>query len=197
LRLALPLEKLIEHLALLPGIGPKTAQRLALYILKYPRANAEALAQSIINLREHVFPCEICGFLTDVQPCSICRDSERDPSILCLLEESTNVIAIERSGFKGRYYVLNQHFQLLGSNLSEIDLNKLKTILSGGAVKEVIMALSPDIEGDILARYLAAAISEFKYLKLTRLAHGLPVGGDIEFTDDITLRKAIEGRKEF
>ncbi len=196
MRLALPLEKLIDQLVLLPGIGPRTAQRLALHILKYPRENAYQLAQAIRDLCEQVFPCSECGFLTDIQPCVICRDEGRDNSVICLLEESSNVIAVERSGYKGRYYVLNQHFQLLRNNLQDIDVSKLKKIIHNKAIKEIIMALNPDIEGDVLARYLAADLAEFKELKITRLAHGLPVGGDIEFADEITLKKAIEGRKE-
>lgn len=196
MRLALPIEKLIDQLVLLPGIGPKTAQRLALYILKYPQENALALAQTIIDLREQVFPCPKCGFLTDIQPCAICRDENRDSSTVCLLEESSNVIAIERSGYKGTYFILNQHFQLLGSSLQDFDLEKLKALLTGGRVKELIMALNPDIEGDVLARYVAAALADIEGLRITRLAHGLPVGGDIEYADEITLRKALEGRKE-
>jgi len=196
LRLAIPIEKLIDQLVLLPGIGPKTAQRLALHILKYPEGNALALAQAIIDLRSQVFPCKRCGFLTDVQPCAICRDDNRNHRIVCLLEESSNVIAMEKSGYKGEYHILNQHFQLMGGNLHELSIEQLRLRLDETGAAELIVAISPDIDGDILARYIAEALKDKTNLRITRLAHGLPVGGDIEYTDEITLKKALEGRKE-
>ena len=196
MRLAIPIEKLIDQLVLLPGIGPKTALRLALYILKYPEENALALAQTIIDVRLSVFPCKRCGFLTEVQPCAVCSNEKRDHHMVCLLEESSNVIAMERSGYTGGYYILNQHFQLLGSNLQDFNIEPLRSRLQETAATELIVALSPDIDGEILARYISSALSDMEDLRITRLAHGIPVGGDIEYTDEITLRKALEGRKE-
>lgn len=196
MRLARPLENLIDQLLKLPTIGPKTAQRLALYILKMPPQEARQLAQAIVDAREKVFPCSRCGYLTDDDPCAICRDQSREQDILCVAEEASDIIAIERTGYKGRYYVLNKNFNLMGdNNLEELDLDPFIKQLAAGTIKEVVLALNPDIEGEVMARYLAG-IAANHGVKATRLAHGLPVGGDIEFADEITLRRALEGRKE-
>ncbi|MEN6347927.1 MAG: recombination mediator RecR [Syntrophomonas sp.] len=196
MRLARPLENLIDHLAKLPSIGPKTAQRLALYILRLPAEEARQLARAIVEVQQKIKPCSQCGFLTEFDPCTICQDHNRDNNLLCIVEESSNVIAIEKSGFRGRYFVLNKPSSLLeGNGLEELDGRTLESFLSGADFREVIMALNPDIDGEIMARYLASVIQP-RGIKITRLAHGLPVGGDIEFTDEITLRRAIEGRRE-
>ena len=196
MRLARPLENLIDQLLKLPTIGPKTAQRLALYILKMPPQEARQLAQAIIDAREKVFPCSRCGYLTDINPCAICQDESRDKGILCVAEEASDIIAIERTGYKGRYYVLNKNFNLLGdNNLEDLNLDPFINQLAEGTIKEVVLAMNPDIEGEVVARYLAG-IAANHGVKATRLAHGLPVGGDIEFADEITLRRALEGRKE-
>lgn len=196
MRLARPLENLIDQLVKLPGIGPKTAQRLALCILRLPSEEANQLARAIAEVQRKVVPCSQCGFLTDNDPCLICQDQTRENEVLCIVEESSNVLAIDRSGFRGRYFVLNKEFNLLDDNrLEEVNIKALEAILSPGRVKEVIMALNPDIDGEIMARYLAGIINPYQ-VKITRLAHGLPVGGDIEFTDEITLRRAIEGRRD-
>lgn len=196
MRLARPLENLIDQMQKLPTIGPKTAQRLALYILKIPKEEAYQLAQSIIDAREKVFPCSVCGYLTDSDPCSICCDQERDDSVLCVVEEANDIIAIERTRYNGRYYVLNRSFNLMEDrDLNEINLDSFTKMLEEGKVKEVILALNPDIDGEVMSRYLASVAGKYN-MKVTRLAHGLPVGGDIEFADEITLRRAMEGRKE-
>ncbi len=196
MRLARPLEYLIDQLVKLPGIGPKTAQRLALFILRLPPEEAAMLARAIIEVQRKVIPCSRCGFLTDSDPCSVCGDLNRDRELLCIVEESSNAIAIDRSGFKGQFFVLNKTFNLLDDNhLDEMDLSSLKARLAEGQVKEVIMALNPDIDGEIMARLLAGIVSPYG-VKISRLAHGLPVGGDIEFTDEITLRRAMEGRRD-
>lgn len=196
MRLARPLENLIDQLLKLPTIGPKTAQRLALYILKMPPGEVRHLAQAIIDAQEKVFPCSRCGYLTDTNPCAICLDETRDKNILCIAEEASDIIAIERTGYRGRYYVLNRNFNLMGDNsLEELNLEPFIEQLETGAVKEVVLALNPDIEGEVIARYLAGIVANHG-VKATRLAHGLPVGGDIEFADEITLRRALEGRKE-
>ncbi|MGI6467676.1 MAG: recombination protein RecR [Syntrophomonadaceae bacterium] len=196
MRLTRALENLIEQLQKLPTIGPKTAQRLALHLLKVPEAQAQALAEAIIEARTSVRPCSQCGYLTEADPCVICRDSTRDKSLLCIAEEASDVMAIERSGYRGQYYVINKAFSLMGGNrLEDIDLAPLLDKLSGGEIRELILALNPDIDGEVLARYIAGLAAAYP-VRITRLAHGLPVGGDIEYTDEITLRKAIEGRKE-
>lgn len=196
MRLARPLEKLIDQLVKLPGIGPKTAQRLAMFILRLPAEEAAEMARAIAEVQQKVAPCSRCGFLTDSDPCLICQDETREENVLCIVEESSNVIAIDRSGFRGRYFVLNKEFNLLDDNrLDELNIKALQAMLDSGKVTEVIMALNPDIDGEIMARYLAGIITPYK-IKISRLAHGLPVGGDIEFTDEITLRRAIEGRRE-
>ena len=196
MRLARPLENLIDRLQKLPGIGPKTAQRLALFILKLPPEEARQLAQSIIDAREKVYPCPRCGFLTDEDPCIICRDVNRDRTLLCLVADSSDIIALERSGYRGQYFALNRSFSLMDDfDLGDINLQPLNKLLAQGHIKEVILAFNPDMDGEVLARYLAATLSR-QGIKVTRLAHGLPVGGDIEFADEITLRMAIEGRKE-
>ncbi|WP_061212922.1 recombination mediator RecR [Syntrophomonas wolfei] len=196
MRLARPLENLIDQLLKLPGIGPKTAQRLALYILKLPETEARQLAQAIVDCRQKVFPCSRCGYLTDSDPCIICSDESRDKSLICIGEESSDVIAIERTGFRGQYFVLNKDFNLMeDKGLEDLNLQPLEERLASGEIKEVVLALNPDMDGEVMSRFLAAVAGSFG-VKATRLAHGLPVGGDIEFADEITLRRALEGRKE-
>lgn len=196
MRLSRPLENLIDQLLKLPTIGPKSAQRLALYVLKMPLEEALLLADSIRQARESVHPCPQCGYLTDTDPCVICRDERRDRTLLCVTEETSDVMAIERTGFKGRYFVLNKDFHLMGNDdIEELDLIPLKQTLAEGKVEEVVLALNPDIEGEIMSRFIARVAGQYK-VKVTRLAHGIPVGGDIEFADEITLRRALEGRKE-
>jgi len=196
MRLARPLANLIDNLLKLPTIGPKTAQRLALYILKMPEEEARQIAKAIIDAREKVFPCSNCGYLTDIDPCAICQDESRDKSVLCVTEEASDIIAIERTGYRGRYYVLNKSFNLMdNNNLEDINLDTFIKYLDSGEIKEVVLALNPDIEGEVISRYIAG-LAVNHGVKATRLALGLPVGGDIEFADEITLRRALEGRKE-
>lgn len=196
MRLARPLENLVDQLLKLPTIGPKTAQRLALFILKLPPEEARQLAQSILDAREKVFSCPQCGFFTDTDPCVICRDENRNRQLICVVAESSDIIALERTGYRGRYYVLNRNFRLMDDlDLSEFNLQPFINRLQEGEIREVILALNPDMDGEVLSRFLASAISKYD-IKVTRLAHGLPVGGDIEFADEITLRMAMEGRKE-
>lgn len=196
MRLTRSLEDLIEQLQKLPTIGPKTAQRLALHLLKAPESQARALSEAIIQARSTVRPCSQCGYLTESDPCVICRDLTRDRALLCVAEEASDVMAIERSGYRGHYYVINKEFKLMGDrSLEDLDFSPLLTKVSKGEVRELILALNPDIDGEVLSRYIAGLAAPYP-VRITRLAHGLPVGGDIEYTDEITLRKAIEGRKE-
>ena len=196
MRFARPLENLVDQLLKLPTIGPKTAQRLALFILKLPPEEARQLAQSILDAREKVFSCPQCGFFTDTDPCVICRDENRNRQLICVVAESSDIIALERTGYQGRYYVLNRNFRLMDDlDLSDFNLQPFINRLQEGEIREVILALNPDMDGEVLSRFLASAISKYD-IKVSRLAHGLPVGGDIEFADEITLRMAMEGRKE-
>lgn len=196
MRLARPLENLVDQLLKLPTIGPKTAQRLALFILKMPPEEARQLAQSIVDAREKIFSCPLCGFFTDTDPCIICRDEDRNRQLLCVVAESSDVIALERTGYRGKYYVLNRNFRLMDDlDLSDFNLQPFIHRLQEGEIQEVILALNPDMDGEVLARFLVATINKYN-IKVSRLAHGLPVGGDIEFADEITLRMAMEGRKE-
>jgi len=196
MRFARPLENLVDQLLKLPTIGPKTAQRLALFILKLPPEEARQLAQSILDAREKVFSCPQCGFFTDTDPCIICRDENRNRQLICVVAESSDIIALERTGYQGRYYVLNRNFRLMDDlDLSDFNLQPFINRLQEGEIREVILALNPDMDGEVLSRFLASAIGKYD-IKVSRLAHGLPVGGDIEFADEITLRMAMEGRKE-
>ncbi len=196
MRLAAPLEKLIDELAKLPGVGPKTAQRLALYIMRVSKEEAGNLAKAIIEAKSKVINCSICGYLTDGDPCAICCSPERDDTLLCLVEESQDVIAIDRTGFNGKYFVLNNNFQLLnGLDLRKIDFPKIFDILEKRRVREIIVATNPTIDGEVVARYIAET-TRSRDIKVSKLAYGLPVGGDIEYIDEITLRRSLDGRHE-
>lgn len=193
MRLARPLENLIEELGKLPGIGPKSAQRLALYIMKLPRGEVESLARSLLNAKDKVFPCPRCGNLTDRDPCLICQDDQRNQQLVCVVEEASDVIAMERAGFEGVYAVLAPPAG--GDLLLSLNPEALIAQLASRGATEVLMATNPDMQGEVLARMLAETAKR-RGMTVTRLAHGLPVGGDIEFADEITLRQAIKGRKE-
>ncbi len=196
MKLARPLENLIDQLQKLPTIGPKTAQRLALFLLKIPEAEAHNLARAIIDAREKITTCSSCGILTDSSPCSVCRDDSRDASVLCVVGETSDVMAIERAGFRGYYFVLNKDIDMMADNAFEgLNLELFAAKLEPGKVKEIVLALNPDIDGEVMSRYLAGVAARYD-VKVTRPAHGLPVGGNIEFADEITLRRALEGRRE-
>ena len=193
-----PLAKLITELAKLPGIGTKTAQRLAFHILSMPETDAYGLSEAIaIAKRELVF-CSVCGNLTDVDPCLICNDSGRDQSVYCVVESPRDVAVIERMReYKGLYHVLNGVLApMSGVGPEDINLESLIVRLTkNDEAREVIIATNPNIEGEATAMYIARLIKPAG-IKVTRIAHGVPVGGDLEYTDDITLSKAIEGRRE-
>ncbi|MDO4540540.1 MAG: recombination mediator RecR [Syntrophomonadaceae bacterium] len=198
MRLARPLERLIDELSKLPGIGPKSAQRLALHLIRQPEEEAMALARAIVSAVREVYPCPECGNLTDVTPCAICQDEQRDSALLCVVEASSDILPIERTGYQGRYYVLNRSFDVFRDRqLDEGSLQSFTARLETGVVKEVILALNPTVDGDIMGRYLLSLAAPYPEIRVSRLAHGLPVGGDIEFADEITLRRALEGRREF
>ncbi len=192
-----PLANLINELTKLPGIGGKSAARLAYYILKRPAAEAEALAAAILDVKTKIFRCSICNNMTDVEPCAICSDPRRDPSVICVVEEAFNIPTIEQTrDFKGLYHVLLGALSpLKGIGPQDIDVAGLLKRVQSGTVREVIVATNPNVEGEATASYIAQQLRAF-HVKTTRLAFGLPVGGDLEYADQVTMAKALEGRRE-
>jgi recombination protein RecR len=192
-----PVAKLIEELSKLPSIGSKTAQRLAFFILGMPEGEVESLAQSIIEAKQKTKYCSICGNLTDVDPCNICSNTSRDSKVICVVEEPRDVIAMERTReFKGVYHVLQGAISPMeGIGPDDIKIKELLKRLHSSKVDEVIIATNPNVEGEATAMYLSKLIKPFG-IKVTRIAHGVPVGGDLEYTDEVTLTKALEGRRE-
>lgn len=188
---------MIEALTRLPGVGPKTAQRLAFHLLKVPKREAEDLAHAILVLKEKAGYCSICSSITETDPCFICSDSSRDRELICVVEEPSDVLAIEKTGgFKGRYHVLRGCLSPLeGVGPEDLRVKELLSRLREGEVKEVILATNPNLEGEATAMYLLKLIRPLG-IKVTRLARGLPVGGDLEFADEMTLTKSLEGRRE-
>ncbi len=191
------LESLIEQLCGLPGIGPKSAQRIALYLLSIPRAEAVELAKAIVDVKDRVRFCSICFNISEGEVCSVCSDARRDESVICVVEEPRDVIAIERSGsFRGRYHVLGGAISPIdGIGPDELRFTELVGRLREGAVSEVIVATNPNAEGEATALYLAQLVRPLG-IKVTRIASGLPVGGDLEYADEITLGRAMDGRTE-
>lgn len=194
---AKPLSKLISELSKLPGIGGKTAQRLAFYILSMDDKDAIAIADAIIDAKKNMKYCSECGNLTDIDPCGICSDTTRDKGIICVVESPKDVSAMERiKEFKGLYHVLHGAISPMdGIGPEDINLKQLIIRLQQNNVTEIIMATNPNIEGEATAMYTARLIKP-SGIKVTRIAHGIPVGGDLEYADEITLSKALEGRRE-
>jgi recombination protein RecR len=194
---AAPLERLIEQLCKLPGIGPKSASRLAFHLLSVPRSDAVELARAIVELKDKVRFCSICFNISEGEVCSICSDSRRDDSLLCVVEEPRDLTAVERTGrFRGRYHVLGGAISPIdGVGPEELRFEELVRRLRAGEVSEVIVATNPNAEGEATALYLAQLIRPLG-IKVTRIASGLPVGGDLEYADEITLGRAMEGRTE-
>jgi recombination protein RecR len=194
-----PVAQLIDELSRLPGIGRKTAQRLAYHVLRAPPDEAHALAEALVAVKEKVAYCSICCNITDigVDPCAICSDSRRDPSRICVVEEPLDVLAIERTGeFRGRYHVLHGAISPIdGIGPERIRARELVVRVSEGGVAEVILATNPNLEGEATAMYLADLLDKH-VPSVTRIARGLPVGGDLEYADEITLGRAFEGRRE-
>jgi recombination protein RecR len=194
---AKPLSNLIGELSKLPGIGGKTAQRLAFHILSQDDKDAFALAEAIMDAKKNMKYCSICGNLTDVDPCSICSDPVRDQSVICVVESPRDVSAMERiKEFQGLYHVLHGAISTMdGIGPEDINLKQLIVRLQQNDIKEVILATNPNIEGEATAMFTARLIKPAG-IKVTRIAHGVPVGGDLEYADEITLSKAMEGRRE-
>ncbi|GAB5046342.1 recombination mediator RecR [Thermodesulfovibrio sp. TK110] len=190
-----PIEKLIENLCKLPGIGRKTAQRLAFFIMSMQESEAIEIAQAIINLKKNAKYCPVCFNITENEKCNICSNPERDHSIICVVEEPGNIILFEKTGYKGTYHVL-------GGNISPVDgltpdklkIKELEERVKTGQIQEVILSTSPNTKGELTAQWIADILKKYN-IKITRIAYGLPMGIDIEFADEITLSKALEGRK--
>jgi len=191
------MSRLIKELAKLPGIGPKTAQRLAFHLLELPRDEVTQLAAAIVEAKDALKYCAVCGHLTEESPCPICQDTTRDHHLLCVVEEPKDVIALEKTReFKGVYHVLHGALSPLeGIGPDELNIKQLLNRLQREEIAEVIVACDPDLEGEATALYLAKLIKPLQ-IKVTRLARGLPIGGDLEYIDEVTLGKAIEGRQE-
>ena len=191
-----PLTRLIEELQRLPGIGPKGAQRLAFHILKTPREHVDRLCDALRELKERVTYCSVCNNITDVDPCVFCSSDARDPHVICVVEEPQNVTGIEKTReFKGLYHVLMGALSPL-QGIGPDDL-KIKGLLArvGNGVTEIILATNPNVEGEATAIYLARLLKPLG-VKVTRIAMGVPVGSDLEYTDEVTMHKALEGRRE-
>ena len=196
--LAPPLERLIAELQKLPGIGRKTAQRLSFHLLKAPPADARALAEALIELREKTRLCSVCFNLTDAERCAVCADPRRDASTVCVVEEASDLAALERMGaFRGLYHVLGGSLSPLRDvGPEELRVRELVARVGEGSVREVILALGPNVEGEATAVYLGRLLKPIGVV-VTRIAQGLPAGADLEFTDDLTLQRALEGRRNW
>jgi recombination protein RecR len=194
---AAPVVRLIQEFHKLPGVGPKSAQRLTYYLLRAPQEEAQALAQAILEVKEKIAFCTICENVTDTDPCLICANSQRDQSIICVVEEPLDILALERSGsYHGLYHVLHGVISPMdGVGPEDLKVEELLGRLKGGAVTEVILATNPNLEGEATAMYLNRLLRPLG-LRVTRLARGLPTGADLEYADDLTLARALEGRQE-
>ena len=192
-----PVARLIEALQRLPGIGPKTAQRLTFFLLKRPTDEVASLADSLTQLKALIVHCQVCFNVTQEDPCRICRDPRRDARVLCVVEEPNDLLAIERTGeFRGRYHVLLGALSPLdGIGPEDLKVRELLSRLEREPVEEIILATNPSVEGEATAIYLGKLLKPFA-TRITRIARGLPVGGDLEYADEVTLSKALEGRRE-
>lgn len=191
-----PIEKLTTQLSRLPGIGRKSAQRLAYYLLEIPEDQAKELAASILSAREKVHNCPICGNYTDKLPCEICGDTKRDGSILCVVCDPKDVNAMEKTReYNGKYHVLHGVLSPMdGIGPNDIHINDLVERVKTGDIKEVILATNPDVEGEATASYIAKLLHPFN-VQCTRIARGVPIGGNLEYTDEVTLARALAGRR--
>jgi recombination protein RecR len=189
-------QDLIDELARLPGIGPKGAQRIAFYLLAADAIDVRRLADALVQVKDKIRFCDVCGNVAEEEQCRICRDLRRDPAVLCVVEEPKDVVAIERTReFRGRYHVLGGAISPIeGIGPDDLRVRELMTRLADGTVQEVILATDPNLEGEATATYLARLLAPMG-LRVTRLASGLPVGGDLEYADEVTLGRAFEGRR--
>ncbi|HEY7728994.1 MAG TPA: recombination mediator RecR [Candidatus Eisenbacteria bacterium] len=192
------LESLIGELTKLPGLGRKSAQRIAFHILRAAPSEAERLARSILDLKSRVMDCEVCCNVTETQPCALCADARRDATLICVVEQPMDVLAIERTGeYRGRYHVLKGALSPVdGVGPEQLTLTALLARIRSGGVAEVILATNPTAQGEATALYLARLLQAAPNLRITRIARGVPMGSDLEFSDQVTLARALLGRKE-
>ncbi len=190
--------RLIRELSKLPGIGPKSAQRLAYYLLRVPEEQARELAEAMLSVRQETRLCSVCFNVTDSDPCLICRSDHRDPSKICIVEQPQDILALEHTGiYDGLYHVLHGAISPTeGVGAGDVRIKELMNRLQDGLVNEVILATNPNLEGEATAMYLSKLISPLG-IRVTRLARGLPFGTELEYADDVTLTHALEGRQEF
>lgn len=190
--------RLIDEFHRLPGVGPKTAQRLTFFLLRAPKEQAQSLAEALVQLKDRIVTCSICANIAEENPCAICRDESRDRSIICVVEEPLDVLALERTReYHGLYHVLHGAISPVeGIGPEDLRIQELLNRLHrDSAVKEIVLATNPNLEGEATAMYLERLIKPLG-IRMTRLARGLPVGGDLEYADEVTLTRAIEGRRE-
>jgi recombination protein RecR len=192
-----PISSLIGALGKLPGIGPRSAERLALHLVQAEPGAVKQLAEAMLTARDRVRGCEVCGALTEMSPCALCLDPRRDGSLVCIVERAVDIISLEKSGtFRGQYHVLGGKLSPLnGVEPEDLRIGELERRLARERIKEIIMALGTDVEGDATGYYLAKRLAR-EGLKITRIAHGLPAGTGLEFADELTLSRALEGRRE-
>ncbi len=192
-----PIARLTAQLARLPGIGMKTAQRLAYFLLDVPEAQAAELAEAITSARQKVHCCPVCGGYTDRPVCGLCEDPGRDHGTLCVVQDARDIAAMEKSReFAGQYHVLHGILSPMdGIGPEDIRIGELLDRVKAGGIHEVILATNPDVEGEATAAYIARILREFD-VRVTRIAHGIPIGGNLEYTDEVTLAKALSGRRE-
>jgi recombination protein RecR len=197
--MALPesITMLMAALNRLPGIGPRSAERIALHLVQSDVAAAKQLAEAIVRARERIQFCSVCGALTERSPCDICGDGRRDASLVCVVEQPVDILSIEKSGtFRGKYHVLGGKISPLdGIEPEDLRISELEKRLAGEPIREIVIALGTDVEGDATGFYLAKRLAR-PGLKITRIAHGLPAGTGLEFADELTLSRALEGRRE-
>ncbi|MEJ5226715.1 recombination mediator RecR [Thermodesulfovibrio sp.] len=192
-----PLENLIENLCKLPGIGRKTAQRLAFYIMGMEEEEAIKIAEAITDIKKKARYCSVCYNITENERCSICENQDRDQSTICVVEEPSNIVLFEKTGYKGVYHVLCGTLSPVdGITPDKLKIRELEERVKTGQVKEIIIATSPNNKGELTAQWIKETLKNYE-LKITRIAYGLPIGIDIEFADEVTLSKALEGRKSF
>jgi recombination protein RecR len=188
---------LVAALAKLPGVGPRSAERMALHIVQSEMGTVKNLAGSIILAREKIKFCEICGSLTEISPCAICEDPRRDASLVCVVERAVDILSVEKSGaFRGKFHVLGGTISPLdGVEPEDLRIAELETRLAGGGIREIVIALGTNVEGDATSHYLAKRLAR-PGLKISRIGFGLPAGSGLEFADELTLNRALEGRRE-
>ena len=191
-----PVQELIDELGRLPGVGPKSAQRIAFYLLKLPKGDAQQLATAIVEVKERIGFCGTCWNISESDLCGLCADPQRQTGSLCVVEEPKDVIALERAGFRGRYHVLQGALNPMeGIGPEQLRIRELMSRISDEEVQELILCTNPNIEGEATAMYLSRQLQPLG-IKVTRIASGLPVGGDLEYADELTLGRALEGRRE-